>query len=141
MTEFSQKQVRTQRLLEEHRLDDLLLQRASRFAWATCGAASYVNTAVTYAEAGFPGEWRLHHQGSPAGYELREHVATTDSADTVSAGQVYAWNPSITGTKSEDTILVGRQRNQVFTSRKDWPVLSVPVGDQEIVRPAILEIP
>jgi Xaa-Pro aminopeptidase len=95
---------------------------------------------VAYAETGFPGEWQLHHQGGPAGYEPREYVATPDSADTVSVGQVYAWNPSITGTKSEDTILVGRQGNQVLTTMKDWPVLPATVGDQEIARPAILEI-
>lgn len=36
MTEFAQKQNRIQRLLEEHRLDALLLQRVNSFAWATC---------------------------------------------------------------------------------------------------------
>lgn len=35
------------KLLEEHGRDALLLCRASSFAWATCGAASYVNTAST----------------------------------------------------------------------------------------------
>jgi hypothetical protein len=85
-------------------------------------------------------EWQLHHQDGPAGYEPREYVATPDSADAVSVGQVYAWNPSITGTRSEDTILVGRRGNQVPTTMKDWPVWTVTLGDQEIARPAILEI-
>jgi len=47
MTEFDQKQQRIQTLLAEQRLDALLLQRVSSFAWATCGAASYVNMAAT----------------------------------------------------------------------------------------------
>jgi Xaa-Pro aminopeptidase len=34
-------------LLDKHRVDALLLRRVSSFAWATCGAASYVNTATT----------------------------------------------------------------------------------------------
>lgn len=51
MTEFSQKQDRIQALLGERNLDALLLQRVSSFAWATCGAASYVNTATTNGEA------------------------------------------------------------------------------------------
>jgi len=51
VNEFSQKQNRIQDLLEERRLDALLLQRVSSFAWATCGAASYVNTATTNGEA------------------------------------------------------------------------------------------
>jgi antitoxin VapB len=51
MAEFSQKQDRIQALLTERKLDALLLRRVSSFAWATCGAASYVNTATTNGEA------------------------------------------------------------------------------------------
>ena len=51
MTEFDNKQDRIQALLAERQLDALLLQRVSSFAWATCGAASYVNTATTTGEA------------------------------------------------------------------------------------------
>jgi antitoxin VapB len=51
MTEFEQKQDRIQALLAQHKLDALLFQRVSSFAWATCGAASYVNTATTSGEA------------------------------------------------------------------------------------------
>ena len=47
MTEFTQKQDRIKALLAESHLDALLLQRVSSFAWATCGASSYVNTATT----------------------------------------------------------------------------------------------
>ncbi|MFQ5811949.1 MAG: M24 family metallopeptidase, partial [Anaerolineae bacterium] len=95
---------------------------------------------TAYAEAGFPDEWHLHHQGGPAGYEPREYVATPGSTDVVSVGQVYAWNPSITGTKSEDTILVGEAGNEVPTAIENWPTLPVTVNDQTFARPAILEI-
>jgi Xaa-Pro aminopeptidase len=95
---------------------------------------------AAYAETGFPDEWHLHHQGGPAGYEPREYVATPNSADVVSVGQVYAWNPSITGTKSEDTILVGDESNEVLTSIDGRPTLTVTVDGQEHTRPAILEI-
>jgi Xaa-Pro aminopeptidase len=93
-----------------------------------------------YAETGFAGEWQLHHQGGPAGYEPREYIATPYATDAVSAGQVYAWNPSITGTKSEDTILVGDAANIVLTAIEGWPALLVIIDAQEFVRPAILEI-
>lgn len=93
-----------------------------------------------YAEAGYPDEWRLHHQGGPAGYEPREHVATPGSTEPISAGQVYAWNPSITGTKSEDTILVGEEGNEVLTTIPGWPTLPIQVGGETVHRPAILEL-
>ncbi len=95
-----------------------------------------------YAQTGFAGEWTLHHQGGPAGYEPREYVATPGSTDVVSVGQTYAWNPSITGAKSEDTILVGKDGNEVLTTIADWPMLSVAVEGQAepMLRPAILEI-
>ena len=35
-------------LLEKHDLDALLVRQVSNFAWATDGAASYINTATSY---------------------------------------------------------------------------------------------
>lgn len=92
-----------------------------------------------YAAAGFPDEWRLHHQGGLAGYEGREIFATPGLAKPVQLGQAYAWNPSITGAKSEDTILVGAEGNQVLTQIEGWPRREILIGDQAIQRPEILE--
>jgi antitoxin VapB len=92
-----------------------------------------------YAKAGYRDEWQLHHQGGLAGYEPREVVATSGSKDIVCPGQVYAWNPSITGTKSEDTILVTKNGGEVLTAMKDWPMMEVRADGQTILRPAILE--
>jgi Xaa-Pro aminopeptidase len=93
-----------------------------------------------YEESGFPEEWRHHHQGGAAGYEPREFLATPQSDDVVSAGQAYAWNPSITGTKSEDTILVNTSSHEVLTAMPGWPAYHVAVGELTLSRPAILEI-
>ncbi len=93
-----------------------------------------------YREQGFADEWLLHHQGGLAGYEPREVVATPTSDNVVTVGQVFAWNPSIAGVKSEDTILIGKERNEVLTSISGWPMLKVSLDGQEIERPAILEI-
>ncbi|HLO13254.1 MAG TPA: M24 family metallopeptidase [Anaerolineales bacterium] len=92
-----------------------------------------------YTESGYPAEWRLHHQGGLAGYEPREIVATPCSQEIVSAGQVYAWNPSITGTKSEDTILVTENGYEILTHMSDWPSIPVEFDRQTFLRPAILE--
>jgi antitoxin VapB len=44
--EFEGKLAAMRALLDRHHAEGLLLRRISSFAWATCGAASYVNTAA-----------------------------------------------------------------------------------------------
>jgi antitoxin VapB len=95
---------------------------------------------AAYRQTGFPDEWQLHHQGGLAAYEPREVLAVPGLPDQVFAGQAYAWNPSITGAKSEDTILVGEAGNEVITAMDDWPELVVNVAGHELRRPAVLEI-
>jgi antitoxin VapB len=98
----------------------------------------FQTTIDEYSRFGYPDEWRLHHQGGPAGYDPREYMARPGASEKVSLGQVYAWNPSITGTKSEDTILVTETGNEIFTSISGWPVISVDVDGDSLERPAIL---
>lgn len=93
-----------------------------------------------YAKLGYPDEWHKHHQGGPAGYEPREYLATPDSIETIAPGQVFAWNPSITGTKSEDTVLVGDSGNEILTHIPGWPEITANTGSELLARPAILEI-
>lgn len=100
----------------------------------------FQEAANVYRAVGYPDEWRKHHQGGLAGYEPREIVATPTVEGDVSLGQVYAWNPSITGSKSEDTILIGEQNNEILTTVPGWPVIQVEVDGALIERPAILEV-
>jgi len=94
----------------------------------------------SYDKLGFPDEWKLHHQGGPAGYEPREWLVTPNCEDIVKVNQTYAWNPSIRGAKSEDTLLVGETGNEVLSIIDDWPKLSFEINGDEYMRPAILEI-
>ncbi|MBI5304701.1 MAG: aminopeptidase P family protein [Chloroflexi bacterium] len=91
-----------------------------------------------YAEAGFADEWQLHHQGGVAGYEGREYLGSPTATDVVALGQAFAWNPSITGAKSEDTILVGANGNEVLTRTDSLPTMDVNVDGITFARPAIL---
>jgi Xaa-Pro aminopeptidase len=100
----------------------------------------FARTQAAYEKSGYANEWKLHHQGGPAGYEPREYIAIPESKDVVLVGQAYAWNPSITGTKSEDTILVGTAGNEILTRNADWPVIKVALDGSVIERPMILEI-
>lgn len=93
---------------------------------------------AAYAAAGFADEWQRHHQGGPAGYEPREYTAIPASTDRVAAGQVYAWNPSITGCKSEDSVLITEDSFEVLSAIPGWPALKVEVDGRVIERPDIL---
>jgi Xaa-Pro dipeptidase len=59
-----------------------------------------------YADAGFPSEWRLHHQGGLLGYRPRERLATPGDQTALAPGMAVAWNPSITGAKLESSHLL-----------------------------------
>jgi Xaa-Pro dipeptidase len=68
-----------------------------------------------YAEEGFPDEWRLHHQGGMTGYASREVIATPRTHQNIEVGQAFAWNPSITGTKAEETFILTESGPEVIT--------------------------
>lgn len=42
--------------------------------------------------------------------------------------QAFAWNPTITGTKVEDTALVIGDNVELITSTPDWPVIETSGG-------------
>lgn len=104
------------------------------------GAELYATAARAYADAGFAGEERLHHQGGAAGYRTRDWVAHPASAEVVQDGQAFAWNPSITGTKVEETVIAGEDGVEVVTATKGWPQIAVEVGGREYLSPGVLVV-
>ncbi len=78
---------------------------------------------AAYAAEGFPGEERFHHQGGPTGYGEREWVATPTGTETVVNDQAFAWNPSIRGGKTEDTVLLHDERIEWLTATPELPVI------------------
>ena len=91
-----------------------------------------------YAEAGFPDEWQKHHQGGAIGYDDREYVIYPGIQETVQERQPFAWNPTITGAKVEDTIVAFADHVEVVTKTKDWPVIRVELGGKIYEQPSIL---
>ncbi len=93
---------------------------------------------AAYAETGFPEEWKLHHQGGATGYAGRDYKATPSSTEVVRPWQGFAWNPSIAGTKSEDTILAAPGGPEIISASPDWPLLEKEAAGRRFARPDIL---
>jgi Xaa-Pro aminopeptidase len=89
-----------------------------------------------YAAEGYPGEWERHHQGGLTGYGGREILVAPGQSHRIEAGQALAWNPSITGVKSEDTVLATADRQpEVLTHTPEWP----REGSEGLERPLMLQ--
>jgi Xaa-Pro dipeptidase len=88
-----------------------------------------------YERQGFGAEWQFHHQGGPTGYQGRSFLGTPRDAHQVLENQAFAWNPSIRGTKSEDTILA-RPGGPEFLSAptRSWPAVAVRFGGKTYKR-------
>jgi Xaa-Pro aminopeptidase len=92
-----------------------------------------------YREKEYPDEWKLHHQGGSIGYTGRDYRVNFKTPDLIQENQAFTWNPSITGTKSEDTILATSKGPEMITRPIRYPTLSLEVENISFVRPAILE--
>jgi len=92
----------------------------------------------TYAAMGYADEWRLHHQGGATGYASRTYKGSLESPEAVLENQAFAWNPSITGTKSEDTILATAGGMEWLSSPVDWPLIEVEWKGSKVKRAGIL---
>jgi Xaa-Pro aminopeptidase len=104
------------------------------------GADLYEIAARAYLEAGFEGEEQLHHQGGACGYRPRDWVAHPSCTEKVQVNQAFAWNPSITGTKVEETCIAFANGMEAITSTPDWPQISVQVNGREYLSPDVLSI-
>lgn len=87
-----------------------------------------------YENMGYGDEWKLHHQGGPTGYLGRYFKALPDTREVVRINQAVAWNPSISGSKSEDTVLIADDGFEILTQAKNWPMLDVQTEAGSIQR-------
>jgi hypothetical protein len=54
--------------------------------------------------------------------------------------QAFAWNPSITGTKIEETALLDESGMRIITTTPEWPSYQTRVGATTLPVPAVLEL-
>ena len=92
-----------------------------------------------YEERGYPDEYQFHHQGGATGYLGRDYRVNFRTPDIVQENQAFCWNPSIAGTKSEDTMLATSKGPVLLSMPVQFPVLEMEVGGYMFQRPGILE--
>lgn len=92
-----------------------------------------------YEELGYHNEWKWHHQGGAMGYDVRDYICSSDSKEVVQENQVFCWNPSISGTKSEDGFIAMKDGFKFITKPILFPKMEVKVDGITFQRPAILE--
>lgn len=100
--------------------------------------AAFGDICAAYTHHGYADEWHLHHQGGVTAYENREIQARLESTHIIAVGQAFAWNPSITGTKSEDTMLLTHTGAESISTTGDWPMIDVVIDGTTYQRPGIL---
>ncbi len=94
-----------------------------------------------YATHDVPDQWKNHHQGGLIGYKTREKLAVPKEPTVLRAGYALAWNPSIVGVKSEDTIIIDDDGFEVVTQAgDDWPQYTIEAAGRVVKRPAMLAL-
>lgn len=91
-----------------------------------------------YIELGYDGEFDKHHQGGPIGYQGRDYRVGFDTPGLINENQAFCWNPSITGTKSEDTVIVTSDGVIPVTRPVLFPINNFTVDNITFSRPKIL---
>jgi Xaa-Pro dipeptidase len=93
-----------------------------------------------YQRTGYAEEYKLHHQGGAIGYVGRDYKVNFQTEEIVQENQAFAWNPSITGSKSEDTMIATAQAPFLLSRPVLFPELKMEVGGFAFSRPDILEL-
>lgn len=77
-----------------------------------------------YKANGYEDEYLNHHQGGAIGFESREWILRPNSDETILSSQMLSWNPTIAGTKSEETCIIRDDGNPcILTITGKWPTV------------------
>ena len=95
-----------------------------------------------YMSYGYKNEWMLHHQGGIAGYNGREIIAVPGLSFEIGDNMAFAWNPTITGTKSEDTYIRTPNNMELISmdNNTTWPYTEIKIEEYVYKRPGILKL-
>jgi Xaa-Pro aminopeptidase len=115
------------------RVEAAALAATKRLAGEGTAADVFREIRDAYAAVGHPDEWERHHQGGATGFAGREWKATPASTVDLDMPMSYAWNPTVQGAKSEDTVLID-ERFETLTVTGEWPTREIDVDGETVVR-------
>ena len=93
-----------------------------------------------YEKAGHPNAFDAHNQGGCQGYFPREYQITPNRHQATQAGQVYCFNPTIDGIKTEDAMIVTEQGLSFITHPVVFDTITVEAAGRTWDRPAMMAI-
>ena len=82
------------------------------------------NMLHSYKNHNFEQEYLNHHQGGAIGFESREWILRPNLNETLLENQLIAWNPTLIGSKSEETVLVTQGEIKMLTITGGYPTLT-----------------
>jgi hypothetical protein len=91
-----------------------------------------------YKEFGYENEWKLHNQGGAQGYLARDIRAVPDAKDLIEENQAICWNPSITGTKTEDAFIATQNGPRMITHPVIFPIIAYHKNGINLTRPGMM---
>jgi len=91
-----------------------------------------------YAATGYAGEETMHHQGGATGYAEREWIARPGGHEKVLNHQAFSWNPSLQGSKAEDTVIVQDGKTEIITLTPDLPTVITMIDGNEYASAGVL---
>ena len=94
---------------------------------------------AAYVARGYGEEFKKHHQGGPIGYAGRDYRVDFSTPGVIAENQAFCWNPSITGTKSEDTVISTSNGILPVSRPIIAPKITLEIEGQTFVRPNIWE--
>ncbi|WP_277976149.1 M24 family metallopeptidase [Pantoea endophytica] len=116
---------------------DILCATQPGHSWSTLFQA----IEDAYQRHGHVNAWRDHHQGGPAGYGCRDVILTPETRGDIYPEIAVAWNPTLSGVKSEDTFLLTAEGCEALTRSSEWPMITVQRGEHTLHFPDWLALP
>lgn len=93
-----------------------------------------------YEKEGYPLEYLKHHQGGLTGFIPRELRANKGCVHKVRENEAYAFNPTIQGSKCEDTVFVTQNGIENLTYTGNYSYVECNMGNEKIIVPTVYVI-